>query len=120
MTLRSKSIQEKREPHDGIRICIMRKPGDHTDWDIWMPTLAPSLPLHKAYQRGQKSWDEYVPIFNKEVIEAMNHHIRLLVHMAQHTTITILCWEKTPDQCHRRLIIQEALRIDPTLTTVLY
>ena len=115
MTLRSKSIQEKREPHDGIRICIMRKPGDNLDWDIWMPTLAPPLHLHKAYQRGQKNWDEYVPIFNKEVIEKMNHHITFLAKIAKDDTITVLCWEKSPEQCHRRLIVEQVLRIDPTL-----
>ncbi len=115
MTLRSKSVQEQRDPIDGTRVCIMRKPGEHIDWDIWMPTLAPPLHLHKAYQSGEKCWEEYVPIFNDEVIRCFNHHIRLLAEMAKNNSITVLCWEKTPEQCHRRLIVEEAAKIDPTL-----
>lgn len=116
MPLLSKSIQEPKDIHDGIRVCIMRKPGNSTDWDIWMPTLAPPLSLHTSYQSGEKTWDEYVPIFHREVIKDLHEHIRLLVAMAQNHIITVLCWEKTPEKCHRRLILEEAQRIDPLLT----
>ncbi|MEX0848602.1 MAG: DUF488 family protein [Candidatus Dependentiae bacterium] len=119
MTLFSKSIQEPAHPDDGIRICIMRKPGQNTDWHIWMPILAPPLSLHKDYQSGVKNWAEYVPIFNEEVIKGQRDQLKLLVHMAKFTPITVLCWEETPEYCHRRLIAEEAKLIDPTLAVVI-
>ena len=45
MALFSKSVQAAANISDGIRICIMRKPDFNATWDIWMPTLAPSLGL---------------------------------------------------------------------------
>lgn len=116
MALFSKSVQEPPSPDDGIRVCIMRKPDFNAAWDIWMPTLSPPLDLHKAYQGKQIDWQGYVKRFHPEVIIARNDHIKLLVDMAKNNTITILCWELTPEQCHRRLIMEAALEIDPTLT----
>jgi len=119
MPLYSKSIQDPSSITDGIRICIMRKPGANALWDIWMPTLAPSLALLKSYQAGTTDWNWYVQQFTKEVITDKHDHIKLLVDMAKKHTITILCWEKTPDQCHRRLVIEEALHIEPTLPVII-
>lgn len=119
MPLYSKSIQEKFYVDDGIRICIMRKPGTHTSWDIWMPTLAPSLELLESYQNEIIDWAEYEKRFNNEVIQVSQEHIKLLADMAKNFTITILCWEKTPEQCHRRLIAQDVLRMDVRLKVVI-
>lgn len=54
MALYTKSAQLPASEHDGIRICIMRKPGSTVQWDIWMPTLAPSLALLDAYHAQTK------------------------------------------------------------------
>ncbi len=117
MPLFSKSIQDLPDVNDGIRVCIMRKPDFNAPWDIWMPTLSPPLDLHKAYQGGTVDWDGYVKRFVPEVIVARHNHIQLLVDMAKNNTITVLCWEHTPEKCHRRLIVEEALRINPNLHT---
>ena len=56
MPLFSRSIQEKTSFDDGVRICIMRKPNFDAEWDIWMPKLAPSLSLLKAYLSNEVDW----------------------------------------------------------------
>ena len=118
MPLFSKSIQESVLKEDGIRICIMRKPDFSDGWDIWMPVLSPSLSLLKSYNRGETSWHEYILQFNRDVIVGKKDHIKLLVDMAKNNVITVLCWEPSPEQCHRRLILEEALRIEPGLEVV--
>lgn len=115
MPLFTKSIQEPKDISDGIRICIMRKPDFNADWDIWMPTLAPSLELLKSYNKSEITWEEYIKQFNDEVISKKYDHIKLLADMAKDNIVTILCWEETPEQCHRRLITEEVLKINPEI-----
>ena len=119
MALLSKSIQDPVCVEDGIRVCIMRKPSVNTVWDIWMPVLAPSLNLLRSYNKGKIGWNEYVKQFYQEVIFDKQDHIRLLANMAQNNTITILCWEKLPNRCHRRLILEEVLRIRSSLKIII-
>lgn len=120
MALFSKSIQERVDVGDGIRICIMRKPDFNASWDIWMPTLAPSLDLFRSYQTNLIDWPGYVTRFTEEVIVGKHDHLKLLVAMAKITNITVLCWEKTAEFCHRRLVVEEAKKIDPTLEICIF
>lgn len=120
MVLFSKSIQAPPEQQDGIRICIMRKPNFDVPWDIWMPTLAPSPELFKDYQANLVDWPEYVIRFNQDVIINYHHHIELLLDMSRHNNITLLCWELTPEFCHRRLIMEEVQKINPSLETIIH
>lgn len=115
MALFSKSVQIAANESDGIRICIMRKPDFNASWDIWMPTLAPSLYLLHSYQANLIDWPGYVTRFTEEVIIGKVEHIKLLVDMARSNKITVLCWEQTPEFCHRRLIVEQAKIIDPSL-----
>ena len=119
MPLFSKSIQEASSLDDGVRICIMRKPNFDAEWDIWMPTLAPSLSLLKAYLNNEVDWSEYVSQFHHDVIVENSKHMKLLVDMARTNTITVLCWEELPTQCHRKLVLEEASRLDPGLKIVI-
>ena len=46
MTIKSKSIRALKDVSDGIRICVMRRLGKGmTDFDVWLPALAPSVTL---------------------------------------------------------------------------
>jgi len=115
MPLFTKSIQEKKKKNDGIRVCIMRRPGSEDDWDIWMPTLAPSHQLLTAYHQEEVDWEEFCVRFNEEVLRNQRRHLDLLIWMAKKETITILCWEDTPEFCHRRLVAEKCRSIDPEL-----
>ena len=115
MALFSKSVQAAANISDGIRICIMRKPDFNATWDIWMPTLAPSLDLLHAYQANLVDWPGYIRRFTEEVIVGKADHLKLLVDMAKHNKITVLCWEQMPEFCHRRLIVEQTKIIDLSL-----
>ena len=115
MSLRSKSVQLPKEKKDGIRVCIMRRPDKEVEFDIWMPTLAPSHSLLDDYHAGKLSWEEFVQRYTREVIKKEKKYFKLLANMARQETITILCWEIEPQKCHRRLVAENCQKIDPTL-----
>lgn len=121
MALKTKSIQVPSESTDGIRICIMRKPKNHTNFDFWMPALAPSLPLLDAYHAGTITWQEYEKRFQRELEECMKPAITLLCDLSNHYDITIVCWELSPENCHRRLVAEACFHQSPELqlTTVI-
>lgn len=119
MALYTKSVQAKPSKNDGIRVCIMRRPDTWAVYDIWMPTLAPSHKLLDDAHAKIIDWNGYVKRFNKEVIKGRREHLKLLIDLALKRKITILCWEKTPEHCHRRLVAEECKKITPKLKIVL-
>ena len=115
MSLFTKSIQAKSKKSDGIRICIMRRPGDFSNFDIWMPVLAPSHQLLNDSHAKKIEWKEYEKRFVKEVLRGEKKFVHLLARLALENDITILCWEEKPQKCHRRLIAKECNNINPKL-----
>ncbi len=104
--LYTKSIQAPKESSDGIRISIMRKP--RGDYDMLIPALAPSELLLNSYHENKMSWDEY----EQEYLGEMHNNsdvkkiLKFIIDASQSTDITLLCWEETPEKCHRRLILE--------------
>lgn len=115
MALYTKSAQLSREKSDGIRICIMRRPGEDLDWDIWMPHLAPSHEVLTARHNNTMTKPEFNEWFNNHVLEQETEYLKILVDMAQNRTITILCWEEEPKTCHRLLVAEKCRELDPNL-----
>jgi uncharacterized protein YeaO (DUF488 family) len=118
MALFSKSIQAKKESSDGIRICIMRRPGEGLEWDVWMPTLSPSHELLNSYHEGTTSWEEYEVRFENEVLQPNQEYIKMVCELAHNRDITLLCWEETPEKCHRRLVLEACQKHDRDLEIV--
>ena len=102
--LRTKSIQAPKEVTDGIRISIMRKP--RGDYDILIPALASSELLLNSYHENKINWDEYERAYLLEMHNNPDSKrmIQFLIDIASVSDITLLCWEETPEKCHRRLI----------------
>lgn len=119
MSLFTKSIQVKVNKRDGIRICIMRRPDSWAKYDIWMPVLAPSPKLLDDAHAKKINWNEYKKRFNKEVIIGQKKFIKFLAEIAERYDITILCWEKTPKHCHRKLVAEECQRLNKNLKVIL-
>ncbi|MFC1711094.1 DUF488 family protein [Patescibacteria group bacterium] len=119
MKIFTKSIQVKKSKKDGVRICIMRRPGNYTDFDMWMPVLAPQNKLLKDYQGKKISWLVYEKIFTKQVLKKNQRFLNLLVDFAKKYDLTLLCWEKKPNKCHRRLVLQALETIEPKLKVFL-
>ncbi|OGK62920.1 hypothetical protein A2334_06070 [Candidatus Roizmanbacteria bacterium RIFOXYB2_FULL_38_10] len=119
MALFTKSIQAKLLKKDGIRICIMRRPDSWVKYDVWMPTLAPSHKLLDDAHAKIIDWNGYEKRFHKEVIVGKREYLKFLCEIAQKRDITILCWEKTPEHCHRRLVAEACQKINKKLKVLL-
>ena len=121
MALFTKSIQEKKIKKDGVRICVMRRPGKYNDkdFDIWMPVLSPSHELLDDIHAKKIIWNQYVKRFTKEVLIEQKRFLTLLIDIALKDDVTILCWEKSPEKCHRRLIAEECKKINPELKVII-
>lgn len=98
---------------DGLRVCVMRRIRPEYQFDVWFPILAPSETLLKRYVIDKKiDWEEFGPLFLKQ-LGRKKSILALLADMARHRSITLLCWEETPDFCHRRLIAEEIKKMYP-------
>ena len=120
--VKTKSVQSRIEPGDGLRILAARGrgrglPADR--FDVWMANLGPSEQLRDAILAGKISWSEYRRRYFKELMEpggvdARNERIknhgqkftlRLLQHLAEKQTVTLLCHCAEEERhCHRHLL----------------
>jgi uncharacterized protein YeaO (DUF488 family) len=118
--LKSKSITLPKEDSDGLRICVMRKIHPEYEFDLWWPSLAPSLALLEKYViHHQISWPEFSKAYLAEQ-ENGGVSIAGLVALAQTLTIngvdvTLLCGELSYHHCHRQLIREQCLQLDPAI-----
>lgn len=113
--IHTKSIQLPREDKDGIRICIMRRPGKDVSFNIWIPELAPSDKLLDDYHAKKITWEKFEKRFKKEVLDKKQDYLEILLAIGKTKTITLLCWEETPEKCHRRLVVEKLKEIDPQI-----
>ena len=120
--IKTKSVHTAIEPGDGLRILAARGrgrglPADR--FDVWMANLGPSEQLRDAILAGKISWKQYSLRYVQELLEdggvdARNERIknhgqkftlRLLQHLAEKQTITLLCHCAEDEQhCHRHLL----------------
>ncbi len=101
-----KSVYAPPEPSDGKRILVM------TLWprgvskdkvDVWMKELGTPRDLIKRYKSGRVSWDDFASEYRKS-LRGKEGILRSLAKEAEKKTITLLCTEKDPSQCHRSLL----------------
>jgi len=102
--IKTKSILDKRNKDDGLRICVMRFAKSFYDYDEWLRDLAPSIELLNDYRKENIDWNEYEKRYLKEM-EDRKALIRELRKKSDNgEVITLLCWEKDERFCHRRLL----------------
>ena len=111
MGIRTKSIYEPKEKEDGLRVLITRyyPRGVKKDrFDRWMKELSPSIPLLRAYKDGKKTWDELASGFEAEVNAnpAALEAIDVLKKESRKGSVTLLCYEKAPNPCHRTIVAE--------------
>jgi len=132
MALQTKSMSAEPSAQDGLRICVMRDSRIYNRhlksfqqkfhrpmYDKQLKLLAPPIWLKNDYKEGKISWEDYVPIFKREVLEKYSGLIKAISYFAMKTDITLLCSEKTPEQCHRRLLAEECKKYQPNLELIL-
>jgi len=127
--LKTKSIKAPIEPSDGLRISVMSR---HTlndgitpdpeispdSYDEWWPELAPSPKLVGDHYKRNLSWIEFERRYLGELLDKPK--LEELIGLALCRTVTILCVESSPDECHRRLLAEECGRFCPELDIEIY
>jgi uncharacterized protein YeaO (DUF488 family) len=105
-----KSVYDPIEKSDGKRILVM------TLWprgvskgkvDVWMRELGTPRELIKRWKGGEIPWSRFASEYEKS-LEGKEGLIESLAKEARKGTITLLCTEKDPSQCHRS-ILKEAI-----------
>jgi uncharacterized protein YeaO (DUF488 family) len=120
--IKTKSVHTEIESQDGLRILAARGRGRglaRERYDIWMANLGPSEELRDAILAGKILWPEYSRRYLNELRESgeidsrnkriKNHGqkftLRLLQHLAEKQTITLLCHCPEEERhCHRHLL----------------
>lgn len=109
MAVKTKSIFEPAEEEDGIRVLITRyypRGVKSSHFDYWLRELSPSKELLFKYKEGKVTWAEFKVKLLTEIkddndsldaIYALNNH-------SQFDNVTLLCYEKAGNPCHRHLI----------------
>jgi uncharacterized protein YeaO (DUF488 family) len=107
-------IGSPREAGEGLRLGTVRflprgvKKADYQKrdlFDVWLPNLAPSRDLLRAFK------DEEIPVrtffarYRAEMKETEPRQlIELLAHVAQHTPLSISCYCEDETRCHRSVL----------------
>lgn len=82
---------------------------------IHAPEFAPTQEMLDAYKKQKGSWDEYEPAFIALMLE---RDIRNGAGKTLRESDCLLCSEDTPDQCHRRLIVEHLQQHDADIEVV--
>ncbi len=109
MSVKTKSVFQPMEKEDGYRILITRyypRGVRRERFNEWTTTLSPKPELLFAYKQGKIDWDTFVHEFlnqlreNAECLEA----IQTLHELSKEEDITLLCFERDGNPCHRHLV----------------
>lgn len=109
MAVRTKSIFQPKESEDGLRVLITRyypRGVKKEHFDEWVQQLSPSPTLLFKYKQGEYDWNDFKINFILELRENIDSldAIYALNEAVRSTDITILCYEKTGQPCHRHLV----------------
>lgn len=123
--IRTKSIYEPKANEDGFRVLVTRyypRGVKKSNFDQWVRGLSPNPELLKIYKSGEISWDKFESKFRNQM--DANHQciemIQTLAHLATIENVTLLCYEKNGNPCHRYLVeelIQNKMSQIPELLT---
>jgi len=103
--IKTKSILSKTGYRDdGTRICIMRYIKIFYDFDEHIVNLAPSAHLLNQYQGLKITWNKFSSQYIDEMLLKYIEIARLRQRSDSGEVITLLCWEWSPDQCHRSIL----------------
>lgn len=104
--IRLKSIYADSEPEDGRRILVMRRwpRGIKKDRvDEWIKDLGPTPELMQAYLSKELNSAEFFERYRREII-GRRELLEEVAARAEKETITLLCWEKRDEDCHRHVL----------------
>lgn len=109
MSLRTKSIFDPIEDTDGIRILITRyhpRGVKKERYKQWIRELSPSSDLLMEYKKGKTDWGKFVFRLVRELSTNIDSReaILSLNDLMKYEVITLLCYERDRDPCHRHIV----------------
>ena len=109
-------IGTPRKKNEGLRIGTVRllprgvpkrEYAKRDLFDVWLPLVAPSRELIKAFKSGKKSASQFFRAYRAEMKEpAARHTIELLAALARQTPIAVGCYCEDESRCHRSALIK--------------
>ncbi len=129
--LLTKCILEPKSEQDGVRISVMSRHTlndgitphpeiTETSYDEWIPEIAPNPLLIGDYYKRGLTWEEFEKSFQESLHEDPRIKIiRSISKRALIETITLMCIEKSPENCHRRLLAEECKALEPEIKSVI-
>ena len=109
MVVKTKSVFQKAEDEDGLRVLITRfypRGVKNTHFDYWVRDLSPSIELLMSYKDGKCDWDNFKSKFLRELWDNLSslEAIHTLNCESKTESITLLCYEKQGNPCHRHFV----------------
>jgi uncharacterized protein YeaO (DUF488 family) len=116
MSIRIVRLGTKRAPGEGLRLGTVRRPPRGVpktrfaadDWyDVWFPTLAPSLATMKLGLAADtdKAWSAFTRKYRAEMSQPeAAHALALLAALSRHTNLSVGCYCEDESRCHRGVL----------------
>jgi len=116
MTLRIVRLGSPRTQGEGLRIGTVRRPprgvpkaefASRDYYDVWFPTLAPSLELMKQGQAADSpaAWASFKKKFRAELATPeASHALALLAALSHQTNLAVGCYCEDEAHCHRSVL----------------
>ena len=116
MAIRVVRLGSERASNEGLRIGTVRRPPRgvprtkfaSANWyDVWFPSLAPSLETMKQAQAVETpaQWNAFVRKYRAEMAAPESSHaIALLAALSQHTNFSLGCYCQDESHCHRSIL----------------
>ena len=116
MAIRIVRLGTQRAAGEGLRLGTVRRPPRGVskdrfasdDWyDVWFPTLAPSLPVMKQALAAttDKAWASFVRKYRSEMAKPeAAHALDLLAALSHHSSFSVGCYCEDESRCHRGIL----------------
>ena len=116
MSVRIVRLGSPRAKGEGLRIGTVRRPprgvpkaefAQRDFYDVWFPTLAPSVEAMKSAQqaRSDAEWAAFTRRYRAEMAAPeARHAIELLAALSQHADFSVGCYCEDESRCHRSLL----------------
>ena len=119
MAIRIVRLGGPRIHDEGLRLGTVRRPprgvpkaeyGRRNYYDVWLPTLAPSLELltrGKNLSTEPTAWRAFARAFKKEMsAPAPSRELDLLAALSHRTNLSVGCYCEDESRCHRSILRQ--------------
>ena len=116
MAIRVVRLGTARARDEGIRIGTVRRPPRGVpksefasrDWyDVWFPTLAPSVETMKSAQEAKTpaQWAAFARKYRAEMAKPeAGHAIELLATLSRQANFSVGCYCEDESRCHRSIL----------------